>query len=149
MNEIEKKFFDSLCKVVNSKTVWNIENRENKVIDFAKVVKKSKKKDKLDFILKFKRGRKKKIQVFYFGNKEYYKLYKPDFLFITPKKTFLVEIDGYQSHSSKDQLIHDKKRDREFMKIGIPTIRFTGSEVFKDSILCAKETIEIIANNIR
>lgn len=46
----------------------------------------------------------------------------------------VVECDGMEYHSDKEQIEHDNTRDIDFlMKYGMPTIRFTGSQILKDS----------------
>ncbi len=152
MNQIEKLFYDSLCKVVNSGGVWNIEDieQEGRIVDFARIKPHTEEENLLEFKMFFEKHKFCKtgefVQVEYYGDDTYYKLYKPDFLIHTCDISFVIEIDGFNSHSTKEQLIHDKKRDREFLKHSMPTIRFTGTEVFKNPLECAKETISILAN---
>ena len=43
-----------------------------------------------------------------------------------------VELDGHDYHKTKAQRTHDAKRDRELLKLGWRTIRFTGSDVYTD-----------------
>lgn len=56
---------------------------------------------------------------------------------------FIVECDGHEFHErTKDQAAHDRKRDRALLAEGFPVMRFTGSEVFRDPIGCAREISE-------
>ena len=51
----------------------------------------------------------------------------------------VVEVDGHEFHEkTKQQASYDKKRDREFNLDGYRVIRFTGSDVFNDPMLCAE-----------
>ncbi len=48
-----------------------------------------------------------------------------------------VECDGHEFHEkTKQQATRDKARDRELLIRGIPSMRFTGSEVWKDPYAC-------------
>lgn len=77
--------------------------------------------------------------------------YKPDFV-ITCKQSpfnFVIEIDGHQWHEkTKEQAAYDRRKDRVYIKNGYTPIRFTGSEVYHNAILCIQETIEICGNNL-
>lgn len=152
MNQIEKLFYESLCKVVESGIVWNIKANgedleEERIIDYARI-KAYDFEYGIDFKFCFEKMQDEEIvEIKHNGDEEYYKHYRPDFLVTTCFQSFVIEIDGYDSHSNKEQFIHDKKRDRTFLNACIPTIRFAGSEVFKDPLECAKEVIGIIANN--
>jgi very-short-patch-repair endonuclease len=57
---------------------------------------------------------------------------------------YVVEIDGHESHKTKEQRYKDYCRERFLQKQFITVIRFTGSEVFVDADNCAKECLEII-----
>lgn len=51
-----------------------------------------------------------------------------------------VECDGHDFHDrTKQQAASDRSRDRELLIVGIPTIRFTGSEIHHDADRCANE----------
>lgn len=55
----------------------------------------------------------------------------------------LVECDGHDWHErTKEQAARDKKRDRTLALSGYHVLRFTGSEINKDPIACAKEVFE-------
>lgn len=56
-----------------------------------------------------------------------------------------VECDGHDFHErTKEQASRDKKRDREILTAGFPVLRFTGSEIFKDAVACAKQVREAL-----
>lgn len=55
----------------------------------------------------------------------------------------IVECDGAAFHdATADQLRRDRRRDRVFARDGYTTMRFTGSELFKDPVGCAVEVDE-------
>lgn len=55
-------------------------------------------------------------------------------------QAFCVECDGHVFHNaSKEQALHDRLRDRRLLMHGIPTVRFTGSEINADADLCVTE----------
>jgi len=54
-----------------------------------------------------------------------------------------IEIDGHEWHErNKEQAQRDKSRERFLVANGWKILRFTGSEVFKDSGKCVTETID-------
>lgn len=55
-----------------------------------------------------------------------------------------IECDGHDYHTSPEQINHDKKRDRYFASHGIKTVRFTGSEIFKNTRDCVEEIETIL-----
>lgn len=56
-----------------------------------------------------------------------------------------VECDGHDFHErTKEQATRDKERDREMTKGGLKVFRYTGSEIFKDPIKCAKEVLDFL-----
>jgi very-short-patch-repair endonuclease len=56
-----------------------------------------------------------------------------------------VEIDGHDFHDrTKEQASHDRRRDRTLLKLGTRTIRFTGSDIFRDARACADEVYELL-----
>lgn len=51
-----------------------------------------------------------------------------------------IECDGHDWHDrTKQQAAYDRARDRELLRIGIPTLRFTGSEIYHDAFRCVNE----------
>jgi very-short-patch-repair endonuclease len=70
--------------------------------------------------------------------------YRFDFAITNHGQSLIVEADGKDYHAgTAEQIAHDKARDRELLTMGIPTIRFTGSDIFKDPIGCAKQARDI------
>jgi very-short-patch-repair endonuclease len=50
--------------------------------------------------------------------------------FYCPNKKLAIEIDGY-SHNNPDSIEYDEYRDKYIGSLGIKTIRFTNTEVYK------------------
>jgi Uncharacterized protein conserved in bacteria len=69
--------------------------------------------------------------------------YQVDFL---AYEKFIIEIDGHESHKTKEQRDYDYKRERYFMKQGYIIIRFTGTEVFLEPEKCVDEMLDIVIN---
>lgn len=70
--------------------------------------------------------------------------YKVDFLlWVTCGKEqggVAIECDGHAFHEkTKEQAARDKKRDREILAAGYPVMRFSGSEVYKDTRGCVDQ----------
>jgi len=60
-------------------------------------------------------------------------------------KMFAVECDGHEFHEkTKEQVTHDKVRERELIAEGYTVIRFSGSEIYNSPFNCAREVFEII-----
>ena len=61
----------------------------------------------------------------------------------------LIECDGHEYHnSSKDQVARDNKRDYELKKLGYDILHFSGSQIYRDPIGCAKDVYSYILNRI-
>ena len=76
------------------------------------------------------------------------KNYFVDFLigteYIDPSKNnkYVVECDGYDYHSSKEQQAYDNQRQRDIENAGYTVIRFSGKEIFDDEVKCVYETLK-------
>jgi very-short-patch-repair endonuclease len=77
--------------------------------------------------------------LFFLNPQEIIGIYKVDFLY----NDCVVEIDGDESHKTKEQREYDYVRERYLMKKGYKIIRFMGTEVFLDPHKCVMEIIEI------
>ena len=64
--------------------------------------------------------------------------------FAVPKIKLCIELDGHDLHKSKDARAHDAFRDRTLTKQGWTTIRFTGSEVYRNPRKTCDEIAEYI-----
>lgn len=56
----------------------------------------------------------------------------------------VIECDGYDYHSSKQQRNNDTERENNLKLIGYSVIRFTGSQIYKDPYLCVIQTIKFL-----
>lgn len=62
-------------------------------------------------------------------------------------KWIAVECDGHAFHErTREQAARDKARDRYLTAQGFHILRFTGSEIYSDSVGCATEVRALIAN---
>jgi len=51
-----------------------------------------------------------------------------------------VECDGHEFHEkTKEQARRDKSRDRDLLSKGFPVMRYTGSEIWENPLICAEE----------
>lgn len=58
-----------------------------------------------------------------------------------------IEIDGHEWHSSKEQFVKDRARQRYLEQMGWRLLRFAGAEVFHDADKCALQTIDWLQAN--
>lgn len=81
------------------------------------------------------------------------KTYRTDFLFedflqfsgITYfYNPVIVECDGFEYHSTKQQRNADTERENDLKMNGYKVIRFTGSQIYKDPYFCVMQTIKFI-----
>ena len=57
-------------------------------------------------------------------------------------RSLIIECDGHDYHErTKDQAARDRSRDRTAQYEGIPVLRFTGSELWRNPIGCADEAL--------
>lgn len=57
----------------------------------------------------------------------------------------VVECDGHEWHErTQQQASYDRSRDRALLRLGIPTIRFTGSDINRDADQCATEVLDSV-----
>lgn len=60
-----------------------------------------------------------------------------------------IEIDGHDFHEkTKEQARYDKRRDREIAMNNYIILRFTGSEIYTNSIKCVQEVMTILISLI-
>lgn len=61
----------------------------------------------------------------------------------------VVECDGHDFHEkTKDQAQRDKSRDRDLAAKGYTVLRFTGSEIYRDSKKCAEEVESLVQSKM-
>ncbi len=71
--------------------------------------------------------------------------YRVDFLLVAANSSVAVECDGHDFHErTKQQASSDRARDRALLRLGLPTLRFTGSDLFHRADECAVEVIETL-----
>jgi very-short-patch-repair endonuclease len=61
-----------------------------------------------------------------------------------PTKT-AIELDGFATHSSAEDIAKDRKRQREIELLGWHVIRFGGKEVLTDVQACIRELVEMLS----
>jgi len=72
-------------------------------------------------------------------------IYKIDFLC---EEKFIIEIDGYEYHKTKEQRQYDYERERYFQKQGYTIIRFTGTDVYLHTKNCIEDLILIVYHKL-
>jgi hypothetical protein len=74
--------------------------------------------------------------------------YKIDLLIVDQRTStaLAIECDGHEWHErTKEKASADKARDRALLRLGIPTARFTGSDIFCDADACARDVFQTVA----
>jgi very-short-patch-repair endonuclease len=56
----------------------------------------------------------------------------------------VVELDGNETHKTREQRTRDARRQRWFEARGIRVLRWTGTEVHKNAQECVRELLEIV-----
>lgn len=72
--------------------------------------------------------------------------YRSDWAILNPTRAgaLLIECDGKDFHSSSEQRAHDLKKDAAAMDRGFLTMRFTGSQIFRDADGCAQKIFDAV-----
>lgn len=73
----------------------------------------------------------------WFGDAEKHARYRVDF--ILKDARLIIELDGHEYHSTKEQLEKDTIRQRYLTRAGYSVIRFTGREINRDPAACVDE----------
>lgn len=60
------------------------------------------------------------------------------------RKRYVLEVDGWESHSSKEAFAEDRRRDREVAAARDWTLRFTYWDVMRDPLVFAAEVARIV-----
>lgn len=71
--------------------------------------------------------------------------------FIYPKCKdikYVIELDGYEYHSSKKQVNSDYTREQDLQELGFRVVRFTGSQIYNEPYTCIEKLVKIILNDI-
>lgn len=58
------------------------------------------------------------------------------------KKPLIIELDGYDYHSSKKQISYDYERENQLKLCGYDVMRFTGSQVYNHPMRCIEKVYE-------
>ena len=120
LSPIEQIFF--LC--------WKIYKTQSRIFDFIKIKAISQQDIKIDD--------RKYIADFCF---EYYLANGKETRFESP---VIVECDGYDSHSSKQQRNYDTNRENDLKMAGYSVIRFTGTQLYTEPYKCVIQTAKFI-----
>lgn len=83
----------------------------------------------------------------WFGDAEKHSRYRVDFLLKDAR--LIVELDGHEFHSTKDQLEKDAIRQRYLSRAGYTVIRFTGREIVRNPVACVSEVRDIYNERIQ
>ena len=68
---------------------------------------------------------------------------------VSEKLKVVIECDGHEFHQkTKEQVKKNNERDMALKKEGYEVLHFSGSQIFKDPICCAKDVMEYIAKKI-
>lgn len=73
----------------------------------------------------------------WFGDREKHSRYRVDF--ILKDARLIIELDGHEFHSTKEQLEKDAIRQRYLTRAGYSVIRFTGKEINRNPRECVSE----------
>lgn len=65
--------------------------------------------------------------------------------FFDRSRKLVIELDGHDSHKTKEQRTYDAKRDRYLHRNGFTVLRFTGSEIFLSLSTCIEEVEQALA----
>jgi len=64
--------------------------------------------------------------------------------------SYAIECDGHDFHEkTKEQVTHDKQRERILLNHFSKVIRFSGSEIYNNANKCVQEVLEIIRMDLR
>jgi len=83
----------------------------------------------------------------WFGDPEKHSRYRVDFLMKDAR--LIVELDGHDSHSTKEQLEKDAIRQRYLTRAGYSVIRFTGREIVRNASQCVSEVRQIYQERVQ
>jgi very-short-patch-repair endonuclease len=70
--------------------------------------------------------------------------YRLDFALVGSTFKAAIEIDGHDSHKTKEQRTADYRRERHLKRRGWRFIRFTGSEMYTDPQGCVRDVVAIV-----
>jgi len=77
--------------------------------------------------------------------------WRADFVLSCPsitKKKAIIECDGHDFHErTKEQAARDRSRDRDAQEAGYMMLRYTGSEIYRDPLGCARAALKAYAKS--
>lgn len=74
--------------------------------------------------------------------------FRLDFQFL--EHPIFIECDGHDFHErTKEQAERDRRKDRLFQEAGIPILRFTGREIFRDPMQCVTQITDFIGSRMQ
>lgn len=77
------------------------------------------------------------------------KHYRADFLYVHKDYKLVIECDGHEFHEkTKEQVIKDNEQDYNLKQAGYDVLHFSGSQIYKNPVDCAKKTLRYIHLNI-
>ena len=62
---------------------------------------------------------------------------------------YVIELDGYDYHSSKSQMNKDYKREQNLQELGYKVIRFTGAQIYNHPYDCIEKLVSIIISDLK
>lgn len=155
MNEIEQMFFKAMRKIISehypedclrvSVDFWSVEFWYNRDDSTENDIRASMRIQKGTMMVDFS---------FFIRPQWKVKNYRVDFMLSAYNPLFeecyiAIEIDGHEWHEkTKHQVVRDKQRERDLLAQDFPVMRFTGSEVYHDPDLCAKECLTVLAGRL-
>lgn len=79
--------------------------------------------------------------------------YRVDFLLqlhhLGQTRNIVIECDGHDYHErTKEQAARDRSRDRELSTMGYSVLRFTGSEIYRDSFRCGQSVQDFLESQV-
>jgi very-short-patch-repair endonuclease len=78
--------------------------------------------------------------------------WRADFVLSCPSisdKKVIIECDGHDFHErTKEQAARDRGRDRAAQAAGYMMLRYTGSEIYRDPLKCARSALKALADLI-
>jgi very-short-patch-repair endonuclease len=66
--------------------------------------------------------------------------------FAIPEKNIGIELDGFDHHSSRDDLVRDRQRQRDLEQQGWRIVRFAAKEVFENPESCVNQTANWVSS---
>jgi very-short-patch-repair endonuclease len=85
--------------------------------------------------------------------------YRADFMFCSEDMNrddavyepfeLVIECDGHDFHSSKEQIRHDNERDMDLRMSGYDVIHFSGSQIYNDPLGCADAALTYIESKLK